>query len=130
MSLTDGKQQRLEAGMQVQASIDLDRRHLYEWIFEPFISGPAKRPHNNRGKRAMSALNFSWSRRLPVVLQTEVAECGIACLAMILSFSWPPGGSRHAPAPLCRVSKGRYAQRPHPHCWSGGSCHPRLAARV
>jgi membrane fusion protein len=34
--LADGKQQRLEAGMQVQASIDLDRRHLYEWIFEPF----------------------------------------------------------------------------------------------
>jgi membrane fusion protein len=34
--LVDGKQQRLEAGMQVQASIDLDRRHLYEWIFEPF----------------------------------------------------------------------------------------------
>ena len=34
--LVDGKQQRLEAGMQVEASIDLDRRHLYEWIFEPF----------------------------------------------------------------------------------------------
>ena len=34
--LADGKQQRLEAGMQVQASIDLDRRQLYEWIFEPF----------------------------------------------------------------------------------------------
>jgi membrane fusion protein len=34
--LADGKQQRLEAGMQVQANIDLDRRHLYEWIFEPF----------------------------------------------------------------------------------------------
>jgi ATP-binding cassette subfamily B protein RaxB len=34
----------------------------------------------------MSVLNFSWSRRLPVVLQTEVAECGVACLAMILAF--------------------------------------------
>ena len=34
--LADGKQQRLDAGMQVQANIDLDRRHLYEWIFEPF----------------------------------------------------------------------------------------------
>jgi ATP-binding cassette, subfamily B, bacterial CvaB/MchF/RaxB len=34
----------------------------------------------------MSVLNFSWGRRLPVVLQTEVAECGVACLAMILSF--------------------------------------------
>lgn len=34
--LANGTQQRLEAGMQVQASIDLDRRHIYEWIFEPF----------------------------------------------------------------------------------------------
>jgi membrane fusion protein len=34
--LADGKQQRLEAGMQVQANISLDRRHFYEWIFEPF----------------------------------------------------------------------------------------------
>jgi ATP-binding cassette subfamily B protein RaxB len=34
----------------------------------------------------VNGLNFSWSRRLPVVLQTEVAECGVACLAMILSF--------------------------------------------
>lgn len=33
--LAEGKQQKLEAGMQVQASITLDRRHLYEWMFEP-----------------------------------------------------------------------------------------------
>lgn len=28
-------------------------------------------------------LQFGWSRRLPVILQTEAAECGLACLAMI-----------------------------------------------
>lgn len=28
-------------------------------------------------------LQFGWSRHLPVVLQTEAAECGLACLAMI-----------------------------------------------
>ena len=33
--LAEGKRQRLEAGMQVQANIALDRRHLYEWMFEP-----------------------------------------------------------------------------------------------
>jgi membrane fusion protein len=33
--LAEGKQQKLEAGMQVKASIALDRRHLYEWMFEP-----------------------------------------------------------------------------------------------
>jgi len=31
-------------------------------------------------------LNFSGRRRLPVYLQTEAAECGLACLAMIASF--------------------------------------------
>jgi len=34
------------------------------------------------------SLNFSLSlkRQLPVILQTEVAECGLACLAMVASF--------------------------------------------
>lgn len=31
-------------------------------------------------------LNFSGGRRLPVILQTEAAECGLACLAMIAGF--------------------------------------------
>lgn len=31
-------------------------------------------------------LNFSGSRRLPVILQSEASECGLACLAMIASF--------------------------------------------
>jgi ATP-binding cassette subfamily B protein RaxB len=28
-------------------------------------------------------LNLGWGRRLPVILQTEAAECGLACLAMV-----------------------------------------------
>nr|WP_276968128.1 peptidase domain-containing ABC transporter [Metallibacterium scheffleri] len=32
-------------------------------------------------------LNFSWSsRRLPVILQSEAAECGLACLAMVACY--------------------------------------------
>jgi len=31
-------------------------------------------------------LNFSGKRRLPVILQSEACECGLACLAMIASF--------------------------------------------
>lgn len=37
-----------------------------------------------RGYRA--ALQFGWRRALPMMLQTEAAECGVACLAMIASF--------------------------------------------
>lgn len=31
-------------------------------------------------------LQFGWSRRLPMMLQTEAAECGLACLAMIALY--------------------------------------------
>jgi ATP-binding cassette subfamily B protein RaxB len=31
-------------------------------------------------------LNFGFSRRLPVLRQTEAAECGLVCLAMVASF--------------------------------------------
>ncbi len=41
-------------------------------------------PATARGYRA--ALQFGWSRRLPMMLQTEAAECGLACLAMVASF--------------------------------------------
>jgi ATP-binding cassette subfamily B protein RaxB len=37
-----------------------------------------------RGHRA--ALQFGWSRSLPMMLQTEAAECGVACLAMVASY--------------------------------------------
>jgi len=31
-------------------------------------------------------LQFSWRRQLPMMLQTEAAECGLACLAMLASY--------------------------------------------
>lgn len=36
--------------------------------------------------RPEQLLNFSGNKRLPVIHQTEAAECGLACLAMIASF--------------------------------------------
>lgn len=33
-----------------------------------------------------AALQFGWSRRLPMMLQTEATECGLACLAMIAHY--------------------------------------------
>ncbi len=36
--------------------------------------------------RADSLLNFSGNRRVPLILQTEVAECGLACLAMVAGY--------------------------------------------
>ena len=34
----------------------------------------------------VDVLNFSGRRRVPLVLQTEAAECGLACLAMVASY--------------------------------------------
>lgn len=34
----------------------------------------------------LDKLQFGFGRRLPVILQAEAAECGMACLAMILGF--------------------------------------------
>ena len=31
-------------------------------------------------------LHFGWGRRLPVIVQSEAAECGLACLAMIACY--------------------------------------------
>jgi ATP-binding cassette subfamily B protein RaxB len=42
-------------------------------------------PHATPSAGYLAALQFGWSRRLPMMLQTEAAECGLACLAMIAS---------------------------------------------
>ncbi|MGH1482292.1 MAG: peptidase domain-containing ABC transporter [Geminicoccales bacterium] len=34
----------------------------------------------------LDGVNFGIGRRLPMVLQTEAAECGVACLAMLVGF--------------------------------------------
>lgn len=36
--------------------------------------------------KLIERLKFSWGSKLPMYLQTEVAECGLACVAMIASF--------------------------------------------
>ncbi len=33
-----------------------------------------------------ASLQFGWTRQLPMMLQTEAAECGLACLAMVASY--------------------------------------------
>lgn len=38
----------------------------------------------------LDKLAFSWGSRLPMVMQTEAAECGLACLAMIIGYHGRP----------------------------------------
>ena len=37
-------------------------------------------------KTITDKLNFSFRHKTPVILQSEAAECGIACLAMVCGF--------------------------------------------
>ncbi|MHB2206478.1 peptidase domain-containing ABC transporter [Methylobacterium sp. CM6257] len=38
------------------------------------------------GVAALEGLNLGWGRRVPMLLQTEAAECGLASLAMVASY--------------------------------------------
>lgn len=46
------------------------------------MTNSASRMQTNPHQR----LQFGWRRRLPMMLQTEAAECGVACLAMVASY--------------------------------------------
>ena len=101
--LAYGKSQTLKPGMALNADILMDRRSLIEWAFEP-LYGLGRRPVDRwrqgawltarRARPCMlrqqacraAGLQFGWRRRLPMTLQTEAAECGLACLAMVASF--------------------------------------------
>ena len=37
-------------------------------------------------RRAESLLDFGFAKRLPVIVQAEASECGLACMAMIQSY--------------------------------------------
>ncbi len=36
--------------------------------------------------RPVDLLNFSSKQKLPIILQSEMAECAVACLAMVSNF--------------------------------------------
>ncbi|WP_313690352.1 cysteine peptidase family C39 domain-containing protein, partial [Pantoea sp.] len=49
---------------------------------------------NGEMKELFSRLHISLRRRMPVILQTEAAECGLACLAMIARWYRLPADLR------------------------------------
>ena len=60
----------------------IESRRLYEWMLDPAL-------HTDRKPHPMSmrdGINMGFGRRLPMILQTEAAECGMACLAMIAGY--------------------------------------------
>ena len=40
----------------------------------------------DRQRFPLQGVQFGWRRRIPLVLQTEAAECGLACLAMLARY--------------------------------------------
>ena len=62
----------------------------------------------------LDRLAFGYRRKLPLVLQTEAAECGLACVCMVAGYHG--GGAdlaalrRHGPCALHRMSFAPCAQ--------------------
>ena len=52
------------------------------------LTAQASRSHQRRARleQISERLNFGFGRKLPVLRQTEAAECGLVCLAMVASF--------------------------------------------
>lgn len=42
--------------------------------------------NKNQFQHILQSLHFGWRRKIPQVLQTEAAECGLACLTMICRY--------------------------------------------
>ena len=40
----------------------------------------------NQFQYILQSLHFGWRRKIPQILQTEAAECGLACLTMICRY--------------------------------------------
>ena len=59
---------------------------------------------------SVEGLQFGWGRRLPVMLQSEAAECGLACLAMIASYHGQHSDPCDAAPPPRLLAQGRDAE--------------------
>src|SRR5262249_19811898 len=60
----------------------------------PVRMGARSLVRRDRAAARMSSfdrLAIGWGSRLPMVMQTEAAECGLACLAMIVGYHGQPG---------------------------------------
>nr|WP_295786996.1 peptidase domain-containing ABC transporter [Rhodoferax sp.] len=47
---------------------------------------PHSHPARTLTQGLTDRLHFTWAAQLPVILQTEAAECGLACLAMVAGY--------------------------------------------
>ena len=70
----DGQPLPLRPGMTLNANLVLERR--------PLVGGAAG-PRAARGPVMSGGFEFPWAQRIAPVLQSEAAECGLACLTMI-----------------------------------------------
>lgn len=82
----DGSKKTLDTGMTLNADVILENRKLYQWLLEPLIS-LRKGIINFMSILANPRLDFWHSNNtVPVILQSESSECGLACIAIILNY--------------------------------------------
>jgi ATP-binding cassette subfamily B protein RaxB len=65
---------------------------------EDSIRGARSRVESAAAENDVARLLWRWARRLPMIRQSEAAECGLACLAMVAAYH----GQHHSLAALRR----------------------------
>jgi ATP-binding cassette subfamily B protein RaxB len=68
------------------SALQSDRTYLNRLIFLKHGNKNSFHSYDLAMKNPVFSLRFNSNRRLPVVHQTEAAECGLACLAMVAHF--------------------------------------------
>ena len=99
-----GKRMPLQPDMLLNADIILEKRSLMSWLLDPLLSV--------QDVIMASLLNFSGRGHLPVIRQTEAAECGLACLAMISSYHGHRIDLNTLPASPSGIAARRHTPRP------------------
>ena len=102
---TYGKPAPLQAGMQLEADVITDSRRSDRVD----VRAPVH-PDRQVTMTLLDRLNLGWGSRLPMVLQTEASECGLACLVMVDPIFRQRRGLAEPSPPFRHVVEGSNAQ--------------------
>lgn len=94
-------------------------------VEEDAVTGGRGETQDGHANDSQARLHFGWGKRLPMIRQSEAAECGLACLAMIAGYHGQhvelPSLRRRFPTSLKGVRLGRLIEMGET---LGFSCRP------
>ena len=92
------------------AGHDPEGRHRAGGPLPPRLAVRAADQRQGADVKLAASLDYFGAPRLPAIIQSEAAECGLACLAMVATLSRARGRSRGASPPVLDLAEGRHPQ--------------------